>query len=292
MSIQVGSMYIQVTGSFICRSSSVQVRGASTCILNDVVAAQPLHQRLAAEFRARISSGRWQEGEQAPSEAQLCEEFGTSRGPVRQALATLRAEGLIVGGQGRSPIVRRNVPSHSASALGSFTAWAREQGREPGQRTTLQARVPASADIAERLQVDPGEPVLELRRVRTLDGAPALCETMFFVWSLGRRLMEFDPDSGSVNRFLLDAGADLFASSHQIDAVAATAEDAGQLGLPEGDPLLRVRRTTTDAAGDVVEYAEDRYVPGVTTVIVENRLFAAPTANPPALRSVPLRRDA
>lgn len=263
--------------------------GGFTCILNGVVAALPLHQRLAAEFRARIASGRWPEGEQAPSEAVLCEEFGTSRGPVRQALATLRAEGLIVGGQGRSPVVRRNVPSHSASALGSFTAWAREQGRSPGQRTVLQARVPATADIAERLQVAPGEPVLELRRVRTLDGAPALCETMYFVWSLGKRLMEFDPDSGSVNRFLLDAGADLYASTHQIDAVAATVEDAAQLGLPDGAPLLRVRRTTTDAAGDVVEYAEDRYVPGVTTVIVENRLFAAPS---PALRSVPVRRDA
>ncbi|WP_205124209.1 MULTISPECIES: GntR family transcriptional regulator [Tsukamurella] len=254
-----------------------------------MVAAHPLHQRLADEFRARIASGRWPEGEQAPSEAALCEEFGTSRGPVRQALATLRAEGLIVGGQGRSPIVRRNVPSHSASALGSFTAWAREQGREPGQRTVLQARVPATPDIAERLQIEAGEPVLELRRVRTLDGAPALCETMYFVWSLGKRLMEFDPDSGSVNRFLLDAGADLYASTHQIDAVAATAEDAAQLGLPDGAPLLRVRRTTTDAAGDVVEYAEDRYVPGVTSVIVENRLFAAPS---PALRSVPVRRDA
>ncbi|KXP01421.1 GntR family transcriptional regulator [Tsukamurella pseudospumae] len=254
-----------------------------------MVAAQPLHQRLAAEFRARIASGRWPEGEQAPSEAALCEEFGTSRGPVRQALATLRSEGLIVGGQGRSPLVRRNVPSHAASALGSFTAWAREHGHEPGQRTVLQARVPASAAIAELLQVEVGDPVLELRRVRTLDGAPALSEAMYFVWDLGKRLMEFDPDSGSVNRFLLDAGADLYASTHQIDAVTAGAEDAANLGLAEGAPLLRVRRLTTDAAGTVVEYAEDRYAPGVTTVIVENRLFAAPDR---ALRSVPVRRDA
>ncbi|ADG78713.1 GntR family transcriptional regulator [Tsukamurella paurometabola] len=252
-------------------------------------AGQPLHHRLAAEFRGRIAAGTWPEGQQAPSEAALCEEFGTSRGPVRQALATLRAEGLIVGGQGRSPVVRRNVASHSASALGSFTAWAREHGREPGQRTTLQARVPASAELAERLQIEPGEPVLALRRVRTLDGAPALREEMYFVWDLGRQLMEFDPDSGSVNRFLLDRGADLFASTHRLDAVAATADDAADLLLAEGAPLLRVRRTTTDSAGDIVEYSEDRYVPGVTTVTVENRLFAAPNA---ALRSVAVRRNA
>lgn len=282
-------MYIEVVGVFTGGSRFGHVWQGLTCILNGVVAAQPLHQRLAAEFRARIASGRWPEGEQAPSEAALCEEFGTSRGPVRQALATLRAEGLIVGGQGRSPIVRRSVASHSASALGSFTAWAREQGHEPGQRTTLQARVPATAAIAELLGIEEGAPVLELHRVRSLDGAPALVETMYFVWELGKRLMEFDPDSGSVNRFLLDSGADLSASTHQIDAVAASADDAAQLGLAEGAPLLRVRRVTTDAAGEVVEYAEDRYAPGVTTVVVENRLFAAPSR---ALRSVPVRRDA
>jgi GntR family transcriptional regulator len=252
-------------------------------------AGQPLHHRLAAEFRARIASGSWPEGEQAPSEAALCEEFGTSRGPVRQALATLRAEGLIVGGQGRSPIVRRNVPSHSVSALGSFTAWAVEHGRVPGQRTTLQARIPASVEIADRLQVSVGDPVLALRRVRTLDGAPALREEMYFTWEHGKQLMEFDPDSGSVNRFLLDRGVDLYATTHQLDAVSATEDDAADLGLVVGAPVLRVRRTTTDSSGDIVECGEDRYVPGLTTVTVENRLFAAPTA---ALRSAPIRRDA
>ncbi|MDF0529288.1 GntR family transcriptional regulator [Tsukamurella sp. 8F] len=235
----------------------------------------PLHQRLASEFRTRIASGRWPEGESAPSEATLCEEFGTSRGPVRQALATLRAEGLIAGGRGRQPLVRRGSGATAASALGSLTAWAQSVGRDVGQRTVEQSRHAAGVELAERLQVDEGDPVVTIRRVRLLDGDPALIEEMHFVWSLGRRLMEWDPDSGSINAFLLDGGADLFASTHTLDAVAATDSDSELLSVPPGSPLLRVRRVTTDSAGDVVECAEDRYVPGYITITVENRLLAA-----------------
>ena len=61
----------------------------------------PLHRTLADELRTRIRSGAIGVGEALPSEAELCREFSASRGPVRQALAALRDEGLIGGGQGR-----------------------------------------------------------------------------------------------------------------------------------------------------------------------------------------------
>ncbi|MFC7752726.1 GntR family transcriptional regulator [Tsukamurella soli] len=235
----------------------------------------PLHRRLASEFRLRIADGRWPEGASAPSEASLREEFGTSRGPIRQALATLRDEGLIVGGRGRPPVVRRNAASTtSAHALGSLTAWAHGAGHEVGQRTIEQARHRAGAELATRLQVDEGEQVVTIRRVRRLDGAPAVLEQMHFVWPVGRRLMEWDPDSGSINAFLLGSGVDLYSSTHDLDAVAATEEEAEHLGVDPGAPLLRVRRVTTDSVGDVVEYAEDRYVPGRITISVENRPYA------------------
>lgn len=235
-----------------------------------------LHQRLAVEFRSRIATGQWPEGVPAPSEAALCEEFGTSRGPVRQALATLRHEGAIVGGRGRPPIVRRNAAgTTSASALGSLTAWAETVGRKVGQRTVEQSRHPAGVELADQLQVGEHDPVVTIARVRELDGVPVVIERMNFVWAVGRKLMEWDPDSGSINAFLLDAGVDLYSSRHDLDAVAATDEEAGYLGIEPGVPLLRVRRLTTDSVGDVVEYSDDRYLPGHITVTVENRLYAA-----------------
>lgn len=235
----------------------------------------PIHQRLADEFRARIATGQWPEGLRAPSESALCDEFGVSRGPVRQALATLRVEGLLVGGQGRPPLVRTGVPLHAASALGSLTAWAADAGRTAGQRTILQSRHDADAELARRLGVAAGDPVLTIVRARYLDDEPAVLERMSFIWEVGRTLMEFDPDSGSINRFMLDRGIDLYSSNHEVDAVAAAADDVQYLGMAAGAPMLRVRRTTEDSTGRVIEFAEDRYVPGQCAISITNRLTAA-----------------
>ena len=71
----------------------------------------PLHRTLADELRTRIRGGALGAGALLPSEAELCREFSTSRGPVRQALAALRDEGLIGGGQGRRPVVLDTVPA-------------------------------------------------------------------------------------------------------------------------------------------------------------------------------------
>lgn len=244
-----------------------------TCIVRFVTI--PIHQRLSGEFRARIASGAWPEGQRAPSEAALCAEFKVSRGPVRQALAALREDGLLVGGQGRPALVRRNVPEHSATVLGSFTAWADSEGRRPGQRTLLQSRHAADVALAERLGVDAGDPVLTIVRIRTLDGIPVLLERTSFIWEVGRELMEFDPDSGSLNRFMLDRGIDLYSSDHLLDAVAADVDDAAALEVETGSPLMRVRRTTHDSTGRIIECAEDRYLSAHCAISITNQLTAA-----------------
>ncbi|MFC7616496.1 hypothetical protein ACFQV2_26535 [Actinokineospora soli] len=62
------------------------------------------------------------------------------RGTVRQALAALRHEGLIGGGQGKPPVVRETAVAQPFETFLSFTRWAKQIGREPGQRTVEIAR--------------------------------------------------------------------------------------------------------------------------------------------------------
>ncbi|GAA4739341.1 hypothetical protein GCM10023217_03910 [Gordonia alkaliphila] len=74
--------------------------------------------------------------------------------------------------------------------------------------------------------------------------------------------MEFDPDAGSLNHFLLATGVDLDSARHRVDAVAADVEDAEQLGVPVGSPLLRACQITADSTSRILESADVRYVPG------------------------------
>ncbi|MER7769256.1 GntR family transcriptional regulator [Kitasatospora sp. NPDC096140] len=232
----------------------------------------PLHQRLGAEFQRRIESGQWPEGLPVPSESQLCAEFGTSRGPVRQALAMLRHEGSLVGGRGKPPVARRTAPSQPFGTFLSFTQWARTIGREPGQTTVEVARRRATPEAAARLGLAEGAPVVELVRLRLLDDVPAMLERSTFVHEVGRILFDFDPDSGSVYDELLRREVDLHRARHTIDAVAAEPQDAELLRVAVGAPLLRVRRLTTSSRGVPLEDADDRYLPAMATFTIENTI--------------------
>lgn len=231
---------------------------------------QPKHQMLAADLRERIASGLWLEGEQIPSETQLCAQTNASRGTVRHALATLRSEGLISGGQGRPPVVAHEVRSQSFSTFMSFTEWAQSVGRVPGQRTLELARRPSSEEAAAQLGLEPGTAIVQVLRLRLLDGAPAMIERTSFDAEIGRLLFDFDTDSGSIFTYLREQGVDLGRGRHIIDAVAADAEDSQLLEVPVGTALLRERRITSSSTGDVKEYSDDRYLPNLANFTIEN----------------------
>jgi GntR family transcriptional regulator len=235
-----------------------------------------LHQRIADELRRRIFDGELALGDAVPSEAQLGEAFGASRGTVRQALTALRTEGLIGGGRGRPPVVRSTVASQPFDTFLSFTAWARQLGRTPGQRTIEVARRGAGVDAADALDLAPGEPVVEVLRLRLLDGRPAMLERASFVEPVGRLLFDFDPDGGSIYAHLTDHGVDLASARHTFDAVAADHTDAGLLGISLAAPLLRERRRATTIDGRPLEYGDDRYRPDLVTFTVENTRDANP----------------
>lgn len=230
----------------------------------------PLHARLYEEMVRRIRTGEWQQGERVPSEKSLVAEFGTSRGPVRQALAALRAEGMIVGGRGAPPRVHRTVPAQSFDVFMSFTEWARSLGFTPGQRIIEAGERPATESVARELKIAPDSPVVEIIRLRLLDDKPAMLERSNFPADIGRRLLATDLDHGSIQQALRDIGSVPVRARHLIDAINAHPLEVEQLCLTPGTPLLRVCRLAFDDFGNVIETADDRYIPDMTSFVVEN----------------------
>lgn len=232
--------------------------------------AIPLHARVAGDLRDLIHGGSYPPGTPVPSEARLCEQFGVSRGTIRSALATLRHEGMISGGQGRPPVVRDTAAGQPFDTLMSFTAWSQQMGREPGQHTVEVARRGASAAAAEALGIPEGTAVVEVLRQRLLDGEPAMVERTTFIEAVGRLLFDYDPDAGSIFAHLASEGVDLHSARHTFDAVAADTTDADLLDVAPGTPLLRERRRTTSRDGVPLEYSDDRYRPDLVTFTIDN----------------------
>lgn len=73
--------------------------------MNTNLTSEPAGRRLAGELRRRIVSGELSEGAQLPSSAALQAEHGVSSTVVRDALSALKAEGYVIGQQGKGVFV-------------------------------------------------------------------------------------------------------------------------------------------------------------------------------------------
>jgi len=102
-------------------------------------------------------------------------------------------------------------------------------------------------------------------RLRFLDGDPTMLERSCFREDVGDLLFGIDIDAGSITERLAAAGVGYAEFVQEIDAVAADKVDAEHLGVAEGAPLLRQRRTALDRSGRPTEYADDRYRPDLVT---------------------------
>ncbi|MEU8312009.1 GntR family transcriptional regulator [Micromonospora sp. NPDC048887] len=89
----------------------------------------PRYRVIADELRERIESGAIPPGALLPPESALTAEFRASRGTVRQAIAFLRDEGLLVTAHGRGTYVSPNTPQ-SASTVVTNTWHERVADRE------------------------------------------------------------------------------------------------------------------------------------------------------------------
>jgi GntR family transcriptional regulator len=230
----------------------------------------PLHERVAADLRSRILSGELAVGAPVPSEAELCGQWRGSRGPVRQALAALRAEGLVSGGRGKPPTVQRREVAQPFDSFVSFSRWAHMIGLPPGLHTVEIARRRATQDVADHLDIPPGEPVVQLLRRRSLGGEPVMVERTTFVRAWGSLLFEHDPDSGSIYEHLISKGLRIGVARHTIDAVQADSHDHDLLGVEVGAPLLREVRIAYTNGGEAFEYSDDRYRPDRVTFTIDN----------------------
>ncbi|MEV0288928.1 GntR family transcriptional regulator [Kribbella sp. NPDC050820] len=204
----------------------------------------PLYYQLKQWLSARIVSGELQPGEQIPSELELCERFGISRGVVRQALNELQYEGLIDRERGRGTFVSGPKTAEGLiSGLRGLAEDAASRGQSIDSRVLVLREVPASASVASALELAEGDPVVELERVRSLDGEPHVLALTYLPAALVPGLADRDlSGSESLYRILReDYGLVNVSSRRRVEASVAGAREAELLGVEPGAPLLVLR---------------------------------------------------
>jgi GntR family transcriptional regulator len=220
-------------------------------------------------------------GDAIPSERLLCERFGVSRMTVRQAVDALVVDGLLEREQGRGTFVAP-VKLDLEVRLASFGEEMRRRGMEPSSKVLAAEEVTVTPDIAEALELLPGEQVLYLHRVRYADGEPMAIEQ---TWVPSRLAPGFFDDGTpeSVYGELRRRGLDPDWGEDTVAATEIDAQDGELLGLTAGKAVLRLTRRTF--AGEIAcaysrsSYRADRYVLWVPLRAPKRALTPNPNGN-------------
>jgi GntR family transcriptional regulator len=241
----------------------------------------PQHRRIEQVLRERISS--MQPGDRLPSDAELVAEFGVSRMTARNAMQRLAAEGLVAREPGRGSFVATPAAHRRTDRLMSFTSEMSRRGRIPSSRLLARAIRPSTRSEAASLALAPGEPVVEVRRIRLADNEPIALESAVLVASCAPFVLTADLEHGSLHAAISAGGQTLRRGSGTVGAGAATAEDARLLDIRRGDPLLIERRVIVDDNGRRIEATESRY-PGDRYALDVSFDVEQPSTQPEATR--------
>jgi len=210
----------------------------------DRSASAPLYHQLKEWLSERIVSGEFPPGSQIPGEHELCDRFGLSRGVVRQALSELRYEGLVSRQRGRGTFV--SAPKTAEGLISGLRGLADDaalRGQRVESTVLLLREVPAGADVARWLELEPGEPVVELERLRSIGDEPWVLVVTYLPASLVPALTQRNlGGTESLYRILRsDYGLDIVSSVRRVEAAVAGPREAHLLRIDRGGPLLVLR---------------------------------------------------
>ena len=215
---------------------------------------------IAEELRREIVMGSMAPGTKLPAEGELAERFGVHRNTVRQAVAALAAEHLVVSRRGSGTFVAEHaVLVHRIGARTRFSDSVGDRGRARGRLLESAIEPVPPAEVAERLSLG-ASAGLRLETLTEVSGRLISRATHWFAADRVPGLAGRYRETGSITAALRGGGIDDYVrASTTVGARHATAAEAADLGLPAGSVVLVTRSLDTLTDGTPLQIGITRF---------------------------------
>lgn len=215
----------------------------------------PVYYQLSEAISAQLGREPFLPGSKLPTERAIAEHLGVSRQTVRHAFGRLERDGLVFRRQGDGTYVSQPRVEGSLKFLSGFTSELSQRGVRVRSRVLDLRLVTPSEAIAGQLGLAARKDgAVMLRRVRSLDGTPAVLETVWLPADLCSPLLELRMEDRSLYSVLRDAlGLVPHRATERLSATILDEFEATELDGRAGDPALLVERRTTDVDGRPIE---------------------------------------
>ena len=221
----------------------------------------PLYRQIRGLITRSLESGEWGPGDVIPSESELAIRFGVSQGTVRKAIDEMAAENLLVRRQGKGTFVATHNDPRS---FFRFLRLAANEGElQASKSIPLECwRAKAGPDVARTLALEPGAPIIIVRRLLRFGNEPAVFDEIYLPGELFPDLSLDILKSGVSSLYSLFEsryGVRMIRADERLRAVSADRVSSELLQVVEGSPLLLVERVTFTYADKPVEWRRGYY---------------------------------
>lgn len=221
--------------------------------------AVPRYQQVINYYTSLIETGKLEEGQQIPTEEEMCIYFNVSRITIRRALDGLLQEGLIFKQQGKGSFVANKRTGIQLNHLLGFNEEMRALGYNPSSITISKELTKPTELVSKALNLTSGQDIYIITRIRCADNSPMAIEQVHLPFHRfpGAELEDL---SSSLYHVLQEKfGCQIDHAQQSIKAGIASEPDAALLQIKPGTPVLLINRITYEKSGDAFEYVQSIY---------------------------------
>lgn len=208
----------------------------------------PLYRKVVDGLRSDMRLGIRPVGSALPSEKELGEVFGVSRITVRRAMDELAQDGLIDRGAGRAARVTAPRLVHAIAAFEDPFGSLRLV-RDTSIKLLAFEWQEAAGSVAQALQLDEGDHLLRIQRLRCRGEVPIFHTVAYLPASIGALVKRKAVEGCALHEVLAAAGCVPTSADRQMSAAPCPRSIAKALALAPGAPTFRVERISRDAEG-------------------------------------------
>lgn len=226
-----------------------------------------LSEEVTRSLLKEIRTGRYSQLKKLPPEVELASQLGVSRTLLRDCLAILEREGFISRKHGVGTVINKHVLEVETrmDLEKEFMDMVADAGYVSEIASVEVEQVPASAQVAEKLKLEPGEPIFLVSRLITADKMPAI----YCVDHIGlRHLKTDDCDLDELKKpifYFLEkyCGETVYMDLTEVRAVAADEHLAKVFQTSTGTPLLFMDEVGYNFGGEPVLMSKEYYMDGI-----------------------------
>ncbi|HEX3026234.1 MAG TPA: GntR family transcriptional regulator [Clostridia bacterium] len=220
---------------------------------------------LAEKIEEYIIKNGLKPNDALPSERHLASQWNVNRLTLREAIDRLVDEDRLYKVQGRGTFVAEPKFIDDAGEFISYTdGWISDGYTICSKQLHLRV-IEANKTIAGHLNLNLGEKVYDLKRIRIIQDIPLTIETSYIPAKYCEGLEKHDFENHSLYSTLKkEFGIELVKQSQIFSITSLNKSESGYLGVSEGSPAFYIVGTSFNRENSPVEYSialtrSDRY---------------------------------